>query len=382
MQDQSIGKTELKWSVFFVLFGVMIDIVVFNENLLKRIFFPKTQNHFEIGRLSENSTPIQRKPVGSYRWETMFKDELLLESDTVFADSESRAVIELKNGQKLNLQPNSMMTLSLRNNLLFLNLFLGELDIQLKANEKLKILENGEVIELKGATKGNTLKLSKSGMGRLIIKAQEEGLKIMQGNLALETKFANSEYVLRRLSESKSMPIEDSLMLQIDPGLEMEFSEEEFPFLPEISPIPQAVPLPNQEQTTPPPLDAKEDANSLNRHDDEINSLPPVLPPEVDLPVVVEPEGDTHIITGNKTLSFVIQLDPARGATHYRFQIATDDRFENLIEEVVVENPKHIFSRELNERTVYFRVKGENSVKQSPWTKIQKIHISTVEDED
>lgn len=159
------------------------------------LFNDDSSSYQQIGVLSQSENDVRRKSIESFLWAPAKKELALHEKDSIFTGEGSRAEVKLQDGSLIKLEENSLVTLTLNQGELELNLKYGEIKTDLKEVAKLQIKSDNESITLqndKKARSKTSIKKSSSGPAKI---------DVIDGSISLSNK-SKSQKVSLNKSES------------------------------------------------------------------------------------------------------------------------------------------------------------------------------------
>ena len=94
-------------------------------------------------------------------------------------------------------------------------------------------------------------------------------------------------------------------------------------------------------------------------------------------PNVISPQNDLSILAYAKENQIIFYWSSVVGVKRYKFEIATDENFNNIILTKIVKKPRFILKKKLDDNTYYWRVRSEHSNEDlsSPWTQTRSLKI-------
>ena len=142
-----------------------------------------------IGEISSIRGDVRQKHLARFSWKSLRRQGGLYEGDSLFTGATGQAVVVLKDGTKVNLTPNSLISFNVKENQMALNLQFGTFQGQLASPGSLKVQVGDETVSLDGA--GTQVEL-KSGQGM--------ELTVLEGELGV-----NSGGTTTQLDPSKKL---------------------------------------------------------------------------------------------------------------------------------------------------------------------------------
>lgn len=187
-----------------IILSVSALIILFYSYLLyddSFLFIEESSSNQQIGILSQSENDVRRKSIESFLWTPARKELLLREKDSIFTGEGSHAEVTLKDGSAIKLEENSLVTLTLKEGELELNLKYGEIKTELKEIAKLQIKSDDENI---------TIQNDKKTRSKASIRKRSTGpakVDVLDGAISLSSK-NKTEKVL--LTKSETLNINSS----------------------------------------------------------------------------------------------------------------------------------------------------------------------------
>lgn len=136
-----------------------------------------------IGKIYTNSSDVRRKYIDNFAWLPIQDLSNVFLGDSVFTGAKSKATIKLNTGANVNIEPQSLIVLSMNEDNLTLDLQFGSLDAELlteKSNLNLKM--GNEELSLKGSSGPSTLSFQKENADQAPeLKVKKGKLNVRQG---------------------------------------------------------------------------------------------------------------------------------------------------------------------------------------------------------
>lgn len=170
-----------------------------------------------IGDISFSENDVRRKSNENFSWLPATKKDLVFQQDSIYTGNDSNAEITLMDGTVIEIQPNSLVTLNIRDGQMSLNLSYGNLVGQVGKGSALTVKSGAEEFKLKGDNSkiqfnknsngkidmnlisGKALVSNKSGKAIELKKVLEESstrLELVTASGATISKFADSEPII------------------------------------------------------------------------------------------------------------------------------------------------------------------------------------------
>lgn len=109
--------------------------------------FRDTQN--SLGRIESTTHDVRQKYNSDFEWNAVKISQPVFLGDSLFTGENSTATLELKDGSKITIEENSLVTMSSRHNQLMLDFKFGNFTGDIAENSNLKIRTEDEVVEIK-----------------------------------------------------------------------------------------------------------------------------------------------------------------------------------------------------------------------------------------
>lgn len=171
---------------------LIMSYFLYDDSLL----FPKTRNgKLElIGKVSFSENDVRRKNYDNFSWVPASNKDQIFENDSIFTGERSTAEITLQMGPQIKVQPNSLITLNLKNGQMQLDLRYGNFVGKIKPGSSLTIRSGNDEYTLQnnsGSPEESSVEFTKSHNG-------EVGLKLLSGNINLVNKKGNLSKALTK----------------------------------------------------------------------------------------------------------------------------------------------------------------------------------------
>ncbi len=175
------GRTEKTIFVCAVLLLLAFSYFLYDDSLL----FPKHQNgSLElIGDVSNSQNDVRRKNLDTFSWLPAAKKDKIFQNDSIYTGERSEATVRLQDGTLIRIQPNSLITLNLKNGQMNLDLRYGNLVGEIAKGSSLTIQSGNEEFKLESSKDGekSEVQLNKSHSGVV-------DLKLVKGQVQLNKK--------------------------------------------------------------------------------------------------------------------------------------------------------------------------------------------------
>ncbi|MBO9665632.1 MAG: FecR domain-containing protein [Bdellovibrio sp.] len=146
-----LGKTEKTIFSIALLMLLAFSYFLYDDSLL----FPKDRNgQLElIGSVAVSQNDVRRKNLDTFSWRPASREDSIYENDSIFTGERSEAQIRLQDGTIIRIQPNSLITLKMKNGQMSLDLRYGNLIGEIAQGSTLKIHSGGEEFNLDSSEK-------------------------------------------------------------------------------------------------------------------------------------------------------------------------------------------------------------------------------------
>lgn len=173
------NKTDRAILSVSTLIILLYSYLLYDDSFL---FNDDSSSYQQIGVLSQSENDVRRKSIESFLWAPAKKQLALHEKDSIFTGERSQAEVMLQDGSLIKLEENSLVTLTLNQGQLELNLKYGEIKTDLKEVAKLQIKSDNESITLQNEKKLRSkasIKKSNSGPAKI---------DVLDGTISLSNK--------------------------------------------------------------------------------------------------------------------------------------------------------------------------------------------------
>lgn len=175
-EKSSASKIERALLALAALVFVTSIFVALNDNVFNRLFGESVEGQ-SIAKVKSSKNDVRRRNSSQQVWYPLTKNNEVYENDFLFAGKNSEALIELKNGTLLKLDPNTLITLAQKGDQLELSLKYGKFQGQLNKDQEIKVLVNGKTKTLKG-----------TGDSEVAIESSPEGtaIQVLSGDIKVD----------------------------------------------------------------------------------------------------------------------------------------------------------------------------------------------------
>ncbi|MFS4457532.1 hypothetical protein [Bdellovibrio sp. HCB2-146] len=181
------GRTERLIFVSALCMLLAFSYFLYDDSLL----FPK-QNSGQmelIGDVAISTNDVRRKNLDTFSWIPAGKKDKIYQSDSIYTGDRSEAIIRLEDGTQIRIEPNSLITLNLKNGQMNLDLRYGNLTGEIASGASLTVKSGNEEFKLESAKDSpekSKIQLNKSHSGNV-------DMKLLAGKAQLIDKKAKQE---------------------------------------------------------------------------------------------------------------------------------------------------------------------------------------------
>lgn len=201
------GHTERTIFVVALLMLVAFSYFLYDDSLL----FSRSHNDQMtlIGNVALSQNDVRRKNLDTFSWLPAQKKDQIFENDSIYTGERSEAIIHLAGGGQIRVQPNSLITLNMKNGQMTLDLRYGNLVGDLGSGKSLTIKSGGEEFKLEGQNGNSTIQLKKAHSGNVDLKLLNGGVKYSNSKKSLNL---NKETPMAVTSKGDVKPIEKPVL--------------------------------------------------------------------------------------------------------------------------------------------------------------------------
>lgn len=169
-----------------------------------------------IGSVANSANDVRRKNLNTFSWMPASKKDEVFQNDSIFTGDRSEASIQLKDGSIIQIQPNSLITLNMKNGQMNLDLRYGNLVGELAQGSSLTVKSGTEEFNLENDPKTkqkSKIEFNKAHSGSV-------GLKLLSGKAALidqkkQTKKELKENTPIKVSQKGEVKPAEPITLQL-----------------------------------------------------------------------------------------------------------------------------------------------------------------------
>ena len=181
MKDQ---KNRLGLDIFdgLVLIVSLLGMIGFSyvlvdESLIKQYLQKTNSDVAVIGEAGEISNDVRRRMQRSLTWYSLDKQEPIYEGDSLFTGTGSSTEVVLNDGVNISIDENSLVYLSSLNDELILNLESGYVAANVKAKQKINLVQNGKLATI-SANNAGRIQIQKNTDGSIKLRSNSVSLNI------------------------------------------------------------------------------------------------------------------------------------------------------------------------------------------------------------
>lgn len=185
------GQTEKIIFVCAIVALLAFSYFLYDDSLL----FPKANNgKLElIGDVAISQNDVRRKNLDTFSWVPASRKDSVYQNDSIFTGDRSEATIQLQDGTQIKIQPNSLITLNLKN---------GQMNLDLRYGNLVGELAQGSSLTIKSGTEEFKLE-SQQGSPE---KSKIQFNKAHSGNVDLKLLSGDVKYVDKKKQAVKELP--------------------------------------------------------------------------------------------------------------------------------------------------------------------------------
>ena len=387
------------------LIVAIFSYLLYDDSLL---FSDNTESlHEKIGIIYQIENDVRLKPASAFAWRSAGKKVSVHDKDRIFTGERSEVTIQLTDGSMINLKENSLVTLTLKNGEMALDLKFGDFTGELSENSKLKVTAGKEEFNLQGEKSTTNEKtiviLNKSRSGQMDIKLEQGAASVKTKNQTKTLEINRSVPLEAKLEENpqpevQSLVADKIVFRQLKAGDPLTFNWTSTKKVPqykiEISRDPSFKELAWTGRSTTEKISSPFRAGdgeffwrvkALTVSGQELNKSatqsfkvirmdrPVLTSPSLEQSLTFEMKIDTE--DADLKGSFKIAWTPVEDSKKYRYQIASDTQFQNLITDQWVEDVEAL-SPLLFTGQYFVKVRAEKDPERfSAWTETHSVKM-------
>lgn len=148
-----------------VLLLLVCSYFLYDDSLL---FSSQSRSKNElIGSVSDSYNDVRRKNSDNFSWLPASQKDQVYQKDSIFTGDQSKAVIKLKDGSLIEIQPNSLITLNLKDGQMNLDLRYGNMVGELTAGSNITVKSGKEEFKLNGDGSKARIEFAKGRTGNV-----------------------------------------------------------------------------------------------------------------------------------------------------------------------------------------------------------------------
>lgn len=187
------GQTERAIFIVALLMLVAFSYFLYDDSLL---FSRHGNGQLDmIGDVAVSQNDVRRKNLDTFSWLPAQKKDAVYDNDSIYTGERSEAIIRLAGGGQIRVQPNSLITLNMKNGQMLLELRYGNLVGDLGSGKSIIIKSGDEEFKLE-ANGNSSVQLKKAHSGNVDLKLLNGGMKYLNAkksasmNLSRDTAIA------------------------------------------------------------------------------------------------------------------------------------------------------------------------------------------------
>lgn len=202
--DERLETNDQKLLAISALGILFFGGLLISDNAIVGLF--KQRHHEEsIGKVIITKNDVRRRTARSLTWYSANDTEELFEQDSLYTGSDSGLSVELTNSQTIDVDSNSLIVLHSKENSLVLDLKIGSVSASVVDNQKINILHDGEITEVKADKKASPIMIRKNKQGGLLVSSQTGDVVVKKGSKQINIK-KNETKSVEQVMDS-SLPI-------------------------------------------------------------------------------------------------------------------------------------------------------------------------------
>ncbi|MBV2167715.1 MAG: FecR family protein [Bdellovibrio sp.] len=185
------GHTE---KIIFMV--AMITLMAFSYFLYDdSLLFPQANNEkLElIGGVAVSQNDVRRKNLDTFSWVPASHKDKVFQNDSIFTGDRSEATIQLQDGTQIKIEPNSLITLNLKN---------GQMNLDLRYGNLIGELAQGSSLTIKSGTEEFLLESQKDSAEKSKIQFN----KAHSGTVDLKLLSGDVKYIDKKKKAVKELP--------------------------------------------------------------------------------------------------------------------------------------------------------------------------------
>ena len=364
-----------------------------------------------VGQVIASKKDVRRRIESGFTWSSISPADEVYEGDSIFTGEDSETSIDLDNGNRLKIDPRSLIVIRTQGDRLQLDLAYGSLSGQVKADAPISITQNGQTQEISGqdaeirvesANKGEETKIRiVKGEVRIKSSSKKEStppkVSVARENEVVELK-PKEEPVVRKL-EIELLAPENSRPLWLTSGRKLAFrwrfanGAKPISTRLEIAEDPEFKSLLTSQETSGTHVDIATDhlrtgpaywrvrptdpGASANMVDNGSRFF--VYPDTAPIPIAPAPEQDFTYRAHEGEAGKAIELgwQDKGGSTSFDVEIAKDPEFKSIVASGSSQIAKHV-SPSLTVGDYHWRVRGTHEARANPpWSQASRFKIDT-----
>jgi hypothetical protein len=162
------GRTEKMIFSAALLLLLMFSYFLYDDSLL----FPNGNRSEQelVGRVYQTQNDVRRKNNNTFSWLPASQKDTVFENDSIYTGDRSEASVQLNDGTILHVAPNSLITVSMKDGQMNLDLRYGNLTGEISKGANIVVKSDGEEFQLSGTEPHAKIKIAKSHLGNVDMK--------------------------------------------------------------------------------------------------------------------------------------------------------------------------------------------------------------------
>lgn len=189
------GRTEKIILVSALLVFLTMSYFLYDDSLL---FSKGDHAQLElIGKVKTSTNDVRRKNFDTFSWLPTSRKDEVFESDSIYTGDRSEAEIELNIGAQIRIEPNSLVTLNMKNGQMLLDLRYGNIKGEMKKGKAVTVKAGAETFILSDEN-------NHSEKSKIQIERHHEGrvrIKVLSGKANVVNKSTGVKKVITPLPE-------------------------------------------------------------------------------------------------------------------------------------------------------------------------------------
>jgi hypothetical protein len=161
------------------LFGALVTaFLLYNDRILIKMFVRRDANAVQIGKIVNYDGDVRRRMSQSLTWLDAQSGEELFERDSLFTGSESKTDILMDRYGQISIDSDSLIVLRSKNDEVLFDLQIGTFSSSPQKAQKLKVLHQGQILEVEADMKSAPVKISRTQGGKIRVSSRTGDVKL------------------------------------------------------------------------------------------------------------------------------------------------------------------------------------------------------------